>query len=296
MALVQKKRLGDILLMAEKITPSQLQSALKTQKILGKKLGEVLIESGIVSEEDIIDAIVAQTGIKKIDLNNIQFDKKAIKIVPQNLCNKYNLIAFGFEEDKILVAMSDPLNIFAIDDISISTGLEVKTFIAPKKDIDKFVKINYSSEGVNKAAEELSKESLEAKNIAVDVEEVDDVKNAPVVKMIEYLFRNSVEMRASDIHIEPFEKEIRIRYRIDGELTTINTLGIESLVPLITRIKILANLDIAEKRIPQDGRIITKVGNTEVDLRVSILPTVNGEKVVIRILNRSSYKVGRDSR
>lgn len=294
MALVQKKRLGDILLMAEKITPSQLQSALKTQKILGKKLGEVLIESGIVSEEDIIDAIVAQTGIKKIDLNNIQFDKKAIKIVPQNLCNKYNLIAFGFEEDKILVAMSDPLNIFAIDDISISTGLEVKTFIAPKKDIDKFVKINYSSEGVNKAAEELSKESLEAKTIAVDVEEVDDVKNAPVVKMIEYLFKNSIEMRASDIHIEPFEKEIRIRYRIDGELTTINTLGIESLAPLITRIKILANLNIAEKRIPQDGRIITKIGNTDVDLRVSILPTVNGEKVVIRILNRDNYKLGKE--
>lgn len=294
MALIQKKRLGDILITAEKITPYQLQSALKTQKILGKKLGEVLIESGIVSEEDIIDAIVAQTGIKKIDLNNIQFDKKAIKIVPQNLCNKYNLIAFGFEEDKILVAMSDPLNIFAIDDISISTGLEVKTFIAPKKDIDKFVKINYSSEGVNKAAEELSKESLEAKNIAVDVEEVDDVKNAPVVKMIEYLFKNSIEMRASDIHIEPFEKEIRIRYRVDGELTTINTLGIESLAPLITRIKILANLNIAEKRIPQDGRIITKIGNTDVDLRVSILPTVNGEKVVIRILNRDNYKLGKE--
>lgn len=294
MALVQKKRLGDILLMAEKITPSQLQSALKTQKILGKKLGEVLIESRIVSEEDIIDAIVAQTGIKKIDLNNINFDKKAIKIVPQNLCNKYNLIAFGFEEDKVLVAMSDPLNIFAIDDISISTGLAVKTFIAPKKDIDKFVKINYSSEGVNKAAEELSKETLEAKTISVDVEEVDDVKNAPVVKMIEYLFKNSIEMRASDIHIEPFEKEIRIRYRIDGELTTINTLGIESLAPLITRIKILANLNIAEKRIPQDGRIITKIGNTDVDLRVSILPTVNGEKVVIRILNRDNYKVGKE--
>ena len=296
MALMQKKRLGDILVMAEKITPSQLQSALKTQKILGKKLGEVLIETGVVSEEDIIDAIEAQTGIRKIDLNNVEFDKKAIKIVPQNLCNKYNLIAFGFEEDKIMVALSDPLNIFAIDDISISTGLAVKTFIAPKRDIDKFVKINYSSEGVNKAAEELLKETLEAKNIGVslDVEEVDDVKNAPVVKMIEYLFKNSVEMRASDIHIEPYEKEIRIRYRIDGELTTINTLGIESLAPLITRIKILANLNIAEKRIPQDGRIITKFGNTEVDLRVSILPTVNGEKVVIRILNRSSYKVGKD--
>ncbi|MDZ5010392.1 type II secretion system protein GspE, partial [Clostridium perfringens] len=163
--------------------------------------------------------------IKKVDLNGINFDKKAIKIVPQNLCDKYNLIAFGFEEDKITVALSDPLNIFAIDDISISTGLDVKVFIAPKNDIKKFVQINYSSEEVSKAAEELLKEALESKSITLDVEELDDVKNAPVVKMIEQLFRNSVEMRASDIHIEPYEKEIRIRYRIDGELTTINTLG-----------------------------------------------------------------------
>ncbi|MDZ5000386.1 type II secretion system protein GspE, partial [Clostridium perfringens] len=233
MAIVQKKRLGDSLVAADKITPFQLQSALKSQKILGKKLGEVLIEGGIVSEEDIIDAIETQTGIKKVDLNDINFDKKAIKIVPQNLCDKYNLIAFGFEEDKIMVALSDPLNIFAIDDISISTGLDVKVFIAPKNDIKKFVQINYSSEEVSKAAEELLKEALESKSITLDVEELDDVKNAPVVKMIEQLFRNSVEMRASDIHIEPYEKEIRIRYRIDGELTTINTLGIESLAPLV---------------------------------------------------------------
>lgn len=295
MAIVQKKRLGDILVMAEKITPFQLQNALRTQKLLGKKLGEVLIDSGIVSEGDIIDAIEEQTGIKKVDLNNVNFDKKAIKIIPQNLCIKYNLIAFGFEEDKIMVALSDPLNIFAIDDISISTGLEVKTFIAPKKDINKFVQINYSSEEVNKAAQELLKETLESRSISLDVEEIDDVKNAPVVKMIEYLFKNSVEMRASDIHIEPYEKEIRIRYRIDGELTTVNTLGIESLAPLVTRIKILANLNIAEKRIPQDGRIITKVGNTDIDLRISILPTVNGEKIVIRILSRENYKLGKES-
>jgi type IV pilus assembly protein PilB len=294
MAIVQKKRLGDILVAADKITPFQLQSALKSQKILGKKLGEVLIEGGIVSEEDIIDAIETQTGIKKVDLNDINFDKKAIKIVPQNLCDKYNLIAFGFEEDKIMVALSDPLNIFAIDDISISTGLDVKVFIAPKNDIKKFVQINYSSEEVSKAAEELLKEALESKSITLDVEELDDVKNAPVVKMIEQLFRNSVEMRASDIHIEPYEKEIRIRYRIDGELTTINTLGIESLAPLVTRIKILAGLNIAEKRLPQDGRIITKVGNAEVDLRVSILPIVSGEKIVIRILNRDNYKVSKE--
>ena len=295
MAIIQKKRLGDILIMAEKITPFQLQSALRTQKLLGKKLGEVLIDSGIVSEEDIIDAIEKQTGIQKVDLNNVNFDKKAIKIIPQNLCMKYNLIAFGFQEEKIMVALSDPLNIFAIDDISISTGLEVKTFIAPKKDINKFVQINYSSEEVNKAAEELLKETIESKGTSVDVEEIDDVKNAPVVKMIEYLFKNSVEMRASDIHIEPYEKEIRIRYRIDGELRTVNTIGIESLAPLVTRIKILANLNIAEKRIPQDGRIITKIGNTDIDLRISILPTVNGEKIVIRILSKENYKLGKES-
>lgn len=293
-AIGQKKRLGDILVMAGKITPYQLNQALNAQKILGKKLGEVLIDEGIVSENDIIDAITTQTGIEKIDLNNVIFDKKAIKLLPQSLCDKYNLVPFGFDGESIKIALEDPLNIFAIDDVSISTGLNVKSYISYKKDIYKFIQINYSSEEVNKAAEALSKESLESKVEVLNIEEISDVKNAPVVKMIEQLFRNSIEMRASDIHIEPYEKEVRIRYRIDGKLTTVNTLAVESLVPLITRIKILANLNIAERRIPQDGRIITKIGQDEVDLRVSILPVVNGEKVVIRILTRDSYKVGKE--
>lgn len=294
MAFVEKRRLGDILVNAGKLTSYQLQEALKTQKILGKKLGEILVDSGIITEIDIIEAIETQTGILSVDLNNVQFDKKVIKLVSQNLCNKYTLIPFGFNENKIKVAMSDPLNIFAVDDINISTGFEVETYIALKGDIQRFIDINYSSEQVSKAAEELSRETLESKAIVDDVEDIDDVRNAPVVKMIDYMFKNSIEMRASDIHIEPFEHEIRIRYRIDGELQTINTLGIESLGSLVARIKILAGLNIAEKRVPQDGRIITKVGSHEVDLRVSILPVVNGEKIVIRILNRSSYKVGRD--
>ena len=281
--------------MAGKITPYQLNQALNAQKILGKKLGEVLIDEGMVSENDIIDAITTQTGIEKIDLNNVIFDKKAIKLLPQSLCDKYNLVPFGFDGESIKIALEDPLNIFAIDDVSISTGLNVKSYISYKKDIYKFIQINYSSEEVNKAAEALSKESLESKVEVLNIEEISDVKNAPVVKMIEQLFRNSIEMRASDIHIEPYEKEVRIRYRIDGKLTTVNTLAVESLGPLITRIKILANLNIAERRIPQDGRIITKIGQDEVDLRVSILPVVNGEKVVIRILTRDSYKVGKEA-
>lgn len=294
MAIAEKRRLGDILVNAGKITSYELQEALRSQKILGKKLGEILVESKIISELDIIEAVEEQTGILSIDLNEVDFDTKVVKLVSQNLCNKYTLIPFGFNEHKIKVAMSDPLNIFAVDDINISTGFEVEVYIASKSSIQKFVDIYYSSEEVNKAAEELSRETLESKTSEVNVEDIDDVKNAPVVKMIDYMFRNSIEMRASDIHIEPFEKEIRIRYRIDGELKTVNRLGIESLAPLAARIKILAGLNIAEKRVPQDGRIITKVGNNEVDLRVSILPVVNGEKIVIRILNRNSYKVGKE--
>lgn len=294
MASIEKRRLGDILVNAGKLTQNQLENALSAQMILGKRLGEILVDSGIITELDIVEAIETQTGILSVDLNSVSFDKKVIKLVSQNLCEKYTLIPFGFNKNKIKVAMSDPLNIFAVDDINISTGFEVETYIALKSDIKRFIDVNYSSEQVNKAAEELSKETLESKTLVSNIEDFDDIKNAPVVKMIDYMFKNSIEMRASDIHIEPFKNEVRIRYRIDGQLQTINTLSIESLGSLVARIKILAGLNIAEKRTPQDGRIITKVGSEEVDLRVSILPVINGEKIAIRILSRSNYKVGRD--
>lgn len=291
MNLRRKRRLGDILIGAGKINNFQLNEALKSQKLLGKKLGEVLIDLNILTEEEILDAIEEQTGIKKVNLNEIGFDRRVIKLISQNLCEKYMLIPFDINENKIKVAMSDPLNIYAVDDLSISTGFEVESYISNKDDIKKFIQLYYSSEQMNKAAEELSRESLEYKSMSIEIEEIDDIKNAPVVKMIEYLFRNAVEMRASDIHIEPFENEVKIRYRIDGQLQTVNSLQKESLGPLVTRIKILSGLNITEKRLPQDGRIITRIDNQDIDLRVSILPVVNGEKVVIRILNRGSYKI-----
>lgn len=282
----EKRRLGNILVNAGKITGYQLQDALKSQKALGKKLGEILLDSKIITEDDIIEAIEQQTGIKKVDLNTINFDRKAITLIPQTLCEKYILIPFGFDNNRIKVALADPLNIFAIDDVAISTGFEIESYISRKKDISKFIGIYYSSQQVNNAAMQLTKESTKAiKNSRTTAEDINEVNSAPAVKMIDYMFKNSVEMKASDIHIEPFENEIRIRYRIDGKLQTINTLGIESLGPLVTRIKILAGLNIAEKRIPQDGRIMTNVDGKEIDLRVSVLPVVNGEKIVIRILN-----------
>ena len=249
MATLDKKRLGDILVRSGKITYDQLNEALISQKILGKKLGEILLDSNSITEKDMMEVKQIENILKLLNLNTVNFDKRVIKMIPQNLCNKYTLIPFGFHEGKLQVAMHDPLNIFAIDDINIASGFEVEVFIDLRRNIKKFIDLNYSNEEVIKAAEELSKEALESKVIVKD-DDIDDIKNAPVVKMIEYMFKNSIEMRASDIHIEPYEKEVRIRYRIDGELSTVNLIGIESLPPLVARIKILAGLNIAEKRIP----------------------------------------------
>ncbi|MDT8715486.1 Flp pilus assembly complex ATPase component TadA [Clostridium sp. 19966] len=290
---IVKRRLGDLLVQSGKINMKQLQDALSRQKTLGKKLGELLIDDGLVTEEDIISTIETQTGIKRVDLNSTSIDKMAIKSLPQSICTKHDLIPFGFNENTIQIAMWDPLNIFAIDDVSISTGFEVETFIAKKEDIRKNIERQYSNEQVLKAAAELSKESQEDnKSQAQEEVTFDDIKNAPVVKMVDYLIKNAIEARASDIHIEPFEKSVRIRYRIDGQLQQISSLSVDSLAALVTRIKILANLNIAEKRAPQDGRILMRQENADVDLRVSILPTVFGEKIVIRILSRDNYKIG----
>ena len=282
-----KKKLGNILIDEGAISEEQLSEALKMQKIQGKKLGEILIEQNMVTEDIIIEAVESQTGIKKVDLNGIYFDRKSISLISQKLCEKYILIPFGFENNKIKVALSDPLNIIAIDDVTIASGFEIESFISRKADIKKFIEVYYSSQQISNAAIQLSKETAEHKSAKINVEEMDDVKSAPVVKMVDYLFRNAIEMKASDIHIEPYEKEIRIRYRIDGQLQIVNRISPDSLGPLVTRIKILANLNIAEKRIPQDGKIIVNMedGRKNVDLRVSVLPVVNGEKIVIRILN-----------
>ncbi|MHC1685746.1 MAG: GspE/PulE family protein [Clostridiaceae bacterium] len=289
-----KKRLGDILVESGKITVEQLDETLSQQKITGKKIGEILIEQKLVTQEELMEVLEQQTGIKRVSLSSITFDKRAIKMIPEGLCTKHELIPFGFEGSMILIAMWDPLNIFAIDDVSISSGFQVRTFLSTREEIKRNIQMQYSGQKVIKAAEELSKEKVDAKTVQHNEETFDDVKNAPVVKMVDYLFKNAIEMRASDIHIEPFEDEIRIRYRVDGQLSVVSYLQIESQAALITRIKILANLNIAEKRVPQDGRIVTTVEGTDVDLRVSILPVVFGEKVVIRILNRDSYKLGKE--
>lgn len=293
-----RKRLGDMLLETGQITDEQLDEALSKQKVSGKRLGEILVEDKIISEDDILSLLEIQLGVRRVYLNEIEIDTDAVTCIPETLARKYNLIPIGYQDNKIFVVMSDPLNIFATDDVRIATGYEVEPLIATQKEIKEAISKFYSKQDVQKAAEEVNRESntknkqeKEEKNKS----ELDEVKNAPVVKLVDSIIQNAVRARASDIHIEPFEKYQKIRYRIDGELKEVLRAPKETAGALTTRIKILASLNIAEKRIPQDGRILTSADGNPVDLRVSVLPTVHGEKVVIRILRRDNFLMGKEN-
>ncbi|EOU2042257.1 GspE/PulE family protein [Clostridium perfringens] len=293
----QKKRLGDILIESGKLTEDRLKEALLIQKQVGKRLGEILVEQNFVTEEDIIEVLEKQLNIERVNLEIIRIDRRAIKMISENVCRKHLIVPYEIDDNDntIKVAMADPLDIVAIDDVEISTGLNVRPYIAVKQSIQRAIDIYYSNQKVLSAAEELTKEVDEGNNLILDnIEEVDNLDNAPIIKMIEYVMKNAVEERASDIHIESYENILRIRYRIDGKLHTISTLPVDTLAPLVTRIKILANLDISEKRLPQDGRILTRFGDKQIDLRVSILPMITGEKIVIRIINKENFIISKE--
>jgi type IV pilus assembly protein PilB len=294
---VQRLKIGDLLVKYAMITKEQLNSALNEQKTSGKRLGELLVEKGFVSEQDLLYILELQLGIKRIKLEDIEVDNEAIKAISANLAGKHNIIPISLKDNKIQVVVSDPLNIIALDDVAIATGKKVDVFLATSTEIKDAVRKHYSSQAVMQAAVELSKEQVFNKGeTKVEDEAVsEDIKNAPVVRLVDSIIENAVRARASDIHIEPFEKYVRVRYRVDGELAEVLKTPADTQSALITRIKILSNLNIAEKRVPQDGRIMTKVEDKEIDLRVSILPKVNGEKIVIRILSKDNFIVKKDN-
>lgn len=295
-----KKKIGDMLVEMGQITQAQLNEALRRQKVSGKRLGEILIEDGLITEDDILSLLEIQLGIKRIYLEEVNAEEKAYSSIPENLARKYTLIPIDIVDEKIHVVMSDPLNIFAIDDVRIASGYEVEPFISSKEEIEKAIAKYYAGQGVQKAAEELQQEHLSKdkkeneKEKEKESKEFDEIKNAPVVKLVDTIIANAARARASDIHIEPFESHLKVRYRIDGELQEVLKAPKETAPAMITRIKILANLNIAEKRIPQDGRILTVVDGNSIDLRVSVLPTIHGEKIVIRILKRDSFLLGKE--
>jgi len=289
-----KKRLGNLLVEARKIDPEQLRDVLIKQQGSNQKLGEILIKDGILSEEDILEVLEQQLCINRVFLDMEDIEQKVVQAIPENISQKYNLVAFGMDENKLKVAMSDPLNIFAIDDVKISTGFDVKIYISSTKDIKNTIDKYYASQNAKKAADDLSKAQGKNEDKVENKAQLDDIKNAPAVRLVDSIINDAVKLKASDIHIEPFENYIKIRYRMDGSLKEISKYNKDIFSAFITRIKILAELNIAEKRIPQDGRILTVVDNKKVDLRVSTLPTINGEKIVIRVLDRENFLVGKE--
>ena len=286
----KKLRLGDVLVNSGVITAEQLQKGLELQKGSGRKLGETLVDEGITTEENIAKALSSQLGYEMVDLQDVSIDEEILKLVPPNILKKHKMLPFEYSRtgmNVLRVAMSDPMNMAAMDDINIITNLQVEPVVATSRDIMLALDRYYGQAEVNSALEEYVKEKT---NQMVEQEDIysDDINNSPIVQLVKTMIEQAVRQRASDIHIEPMEKQVRVRYRIDGALYEKATYNISLLPALVARIKIIGGMDISEKRKPQDGRITQVVDRREFDIRVSILPTVYGEKIVMRLTSKNA--------
>ncbi|WP_026894122.1 GspE/PulE family protein [Clostridiisalibacter paucivorans] len=283
----EKVKFKDLLLSISELNDRQIKEVFQLQKSSGKKLEEILIKKGYITEEALIEVLELQLGISCLDLDKFYIDPETTMLITENMAKKYTLIPIKKENNKIKVAMADPLNIFAIDDVEIYTGLKVEPVISTRKQISYYIDQYYDKQNAEKAIEDFEKQyDIDEKKIEEEL--TTDVDNAPVVRLVNAIIRQAVKSRASDIHIEPLEKEVRVRFRIDGELQEIMRPAKSTHSAIVTRIKIMGKMDIAEKRIPQDGRVEAEVDNKYIDLRISILPTVFGEKIVLRLLDRTS--------
>ena len=280
-------KLGDLLLYVGKITKEQLNEAISEQKNSDKKIGEILVEKGWVSEKDIIEVLEFQLGIPHVDLDRYLINSEVSRLIPENLARRYDLIAVDKKNDYLIVAMADPLNIFAIDDVRLTTGFNVQPVISTKKDIERAIDKYYEKERTKRVLEEF-KENYIPNDETIE-ENQEEINSAPVVKLLNSMIAQAVNMRASDVHIEPFNDNVRVRFRIDGDLQEIMNLSKNTISAIITRIKIMGKMNIAERRIPQDGRVEINVDGRDIDLRISTLPTIYGEKIVLRILDRGSF-------
>ncbi|MBQ3545320.1 MAG: Flp pilus assembly complex ATPase component TadA [Lachnospiraceae bacterium] len=296
MARYNKIRLGDCLVQKGMINEEQLEQALVKQKENGTKLGETIVDMGLVSENEMIDILVDQLGIEYVDVRKIKVDEEAAKLLKEEFLRKNVLLPIGYDElvpNVLRVAMADPMDIIAIDDISIITNMQVEPILSTKAQINMAIDKIYGATQAMQAAEQYRKEREKDKEKAgllnMDESQADsELENSPIVQLVRSILEQGVRRRASDIHIEALEFQVRVRFRIDGALVQIMTYDIDFLPAIVARIKIIGGMDISEKRKPQDGRIAMTVDRREYDVRVSILPTVNGEKVVMRLTSKEN--------
>lgn len=298
----QRKRLGEILIAGGAITEEQLNEALKLQKSLKMRLGEVLVRQNMVSEDEILSTIQKQLGLPSVDLNRIFIQENILNLVPEAVARKYTVIPVDVSNGQLLVATSDPTDYFTLDDIRLAAGMMVKACVAKKADILRAIERFYGRNEAERAVTDFVKltgydqaaaTSQAALTGLQGMEDPDDP--TPIIKFINTIIENAVNNFASDIHIEPVDDELRVRFRIDGVLRESMNAPIGMAGPVISRIKIMADLNIAERRVPQDGRITYMVGRKMIDLRVSTAPTMYGEKAVLRILDKANVILSKSS-
>lgn len=286
-----KKRLGDLLVELGYITQKQVDEAIKIQKSTSKRLGRIFVEQGLITEESLMNLLELQLGIPRIDLESIDVDMTAVTTISEGLAKKYNLIPVKFNNGNLVIAMSDPLNVFAEEDVALSSGYKVEIGIASEEEIRNAIAKYYSRDFMEKAAAKLNEEKINENKD--DEDEIKEENSSPAVKLIDRIIENAVRNKVSDIHIEPQKNNIVIRYRIDGRLKKQFEAPKEPLNSMVTRIKLLSGMDISERRIPQDGKILSEIDGKEIDLRVSILPSINGENLVIRILDKTAFDLSK---
>ena len=289
--MTQKVRIGDKLVESGYINNEQLERALSLQRGTGKRVGEILIEQGIINAETLTSVLTDLLNIESINLTTLMIDPIATSLIPENICKRYQVFPFKLENNKLHVAMSDPQDRVAIQDLRRISGKEILEYICSIGEINQAIDNCYSNADLNKAINEYVKTSKEMQkgDLALEV----DVNAAPIVRLVHSVLESAVRTKASDIHIEQDGEYMRIRFRVDGILREHMKTSAKPYRAVVSRIKIMASLDISEKRLPQDGRIIQTIDNKSIDFRVSTMPTSKDEKVVMRVLDKASYLVGK---
>ncbi|UCF78713.1 MAG: Flp pilus assembly complex ATPase component TadA, partial [Candidatus Eiseniibacteriota bacterium] len=276
------------------VSKESLDKATAQKKQSGGSITQNLVKVGAITEEDLTKFLSELYNVPTVNLSKMEIDRSVIKLIPGDVASKFQVVPVERVGRRLTVAMVNPSNIFAIDDIKFLTGLEVQPLIAPESDIKKAIDTYYDSADSLATVMKSMEEDVELVEDQVEEEATgvaDEAEQAPIVKLVNSLITDAVRKRASDIHIEPYEKNLRVRFRIDGVLYEMMAPPFRMKAAIVSRLKIMAELDIAERRVPQDGRIKIRTLGKTIDLRVSTLPTIFGEKVVMRILDRSNLSI-----
>lgn len=274
-----RKRIGDLLLEAGMISEEQLQNALREQKETSMRLGELLITRNYITEQQMIEVLEFQLGIPHVELYRQNIETKVINLIPQKLAEQHQVLPIQVDGSKLVIAMADPLDYYAIDELRMATGLRIQPVIASKDELTRAIKRYYAlQDSIEQINRNLQPQEEDSKLVQAD----DD---SPVVRTVNQIITQAVQMGASDVHIDPQEDSLRIRYRVDGIMRTERTLPPNMQNVINARVKIMGNMNVAERRLPQDGRLEMDVEFRKVDIRISTLPTIHGEKVVLRILD-----------